>query len=111
MISVSASMSIVSIYVDGCGGSSRAPTRSCRAPTGPVDAGTVQVTPRRGDLGALARRDRDYDAAAGCDVDRAAHGDGAPVSVEIEEYVLELGVNGRQVSLQLEADPRQRHDA
>lgn len=103
VISVSASMSIVSVYVDGVRRVVESPDPILSRAN--VALSTLERYKARLDevIGALGRAEiEDYvllrdamSAAQRMEMVRR-------VGVEIEEYVLELGVNGRQVSLQLE---------
>ena len=95
-------MSIVSIYVDGV-------RRVVESPDPILSRANVALSTLERymsrldeDLGALARRDRGPRAAGDAMSTAQRMEMVRRVSVEIEEYVLELGVNGRQVSLQPE---------
>lgn len=103
VISVSASMSIVSIYVDGVRRVVESPDPILSRAN--VALSTLERYKSRLDevIAALSRAEiEDYvllrDAMSTAQRMEMVR----RVSVEIDEYVLELGVNGRQVSLQLE---------
>lgn len=103
VISVSASMSIVSVYVDGVRRVVESPDPILSRAN--VALATLERYKVRLDevIAALSRAEiEDYvllrDAMAAAQRMEMVR----RVSVEIEEYVLELGTNGRQVSLQLE---------
>ncbi len=103
VISVSASMSIVSIYVDGARRVVESPDPILSRAN--VALATLERYKSRLDevIAGLSRAEiEDYvllrDAMSTAQRMEMVR----RVSVEIDEYVLELGVNGRQVSLQLE---------